>query len=106
MEHPNVDLLISLVVDMKKDIAEIKEKTILNTATLDDHSRRSTASEARLDVQEQKLEKFIEKMEHVSDHVKSVESVAKFSVRGLKILGIIASVAATILALFSHPWRP
>jgi hypothetical protein len=60
MASPEIGLLLELVLDLKKDIgavrtdvSNIKEDTTKNTVVLDDHARRSTASEKRLD----KLEK-------------------------------------------------
>lgn len=112
MDHPNVDLLISLTVEMKKDlqemkmaaknlsdirqdIIEVKEKTAVNTTTLVEHARRSTASEERLTIQEDKLEKF-------EDVIKSVNSVGRFLVKSLKILALLATIGLTILAWYYH----
>ena len=60
MPSPEIGLLLELVLDLKKDISivrtditSLQEETAKNTVILDDHARRSTASEARLD----KLEK-------------------------------------------------
>lgn len=53
MASPEIALLLELVLDLKKDIGSIKEETNKNTIILEEHARRSTASEARLD----KLEK-------------------------------------------------
>lgn len=102
MDQQSSDILVSLVLDIKKDVADIKEKTAANTVTLDDHSRRSTASEGRLNVQEEKLEKFIEKMEPIQDHVKAVENIAKFSVSAIKILAVVVSVIATVMGIIHH----
>lgn len=60
MSSPEIALLLELVLDLKKDIGSVQkdisslqEETAKNTVVLDDHARRSTASEKRLD----KLEK-------------------------------------------------
>lgn len=48
MASPEIALLLELALDLKKDIGVIKEDTSKNTITLEEHERRSTASEARL----------------------------------------------------------
>ena len=45
---PEIALLLELVLDLKKDITTLKEESVKNTTTLEEHARRSTASEARL----------------------------------------------------------
>lgn len=49
MPSPEIALLLELVLDLKKDQTEMKEMTIENKVTLEEHARRSTSSEARLD---------------------------------------------------------
>lgn len=55
MPSPEIGLLLELVLDLKKDITAVqkdvttlKSEAAANTVTLEDHARRSTASEARL----------------------------------------------------------
>ena len=55
MPTPEIGLLLELVMDLKKDISSmqhdlstVKSELAANTVTLEDHARRSTASEARL----------------------------------------------------------
>ncbi len=61
MASPEIALLLELVLDLKKDISAtrddisvVKDETTKNTVVLDDHARRSTASEARLDLLEKR----------------------------------------------------
>lgn len=61
MASPEIALLLELVLDLKKDITSLqKDVTTLkteaaqNTMTLEDHARRSTASEARLAILEKR----------------------------------------------------
>lgn len=49
MSSPEIALLLELVLDLKKDQGEIKQMTVENKVILEDHARRSSASEARLD---------------------------------------------------------
>lgn len=49
MASPEIALLLELVLDLKRDQAEMKEMTIENKVTLEEHARRSTASEDRLE---------------------------------------------------------
>lgn len=106
MDKPEVQILVDLVLDMKKDVSEIKKDgaetkamTMQNSVVLAEHARRSEASEGRLDVQEVKLEKFITDMEPVKDHVKTVHLVTSFTVKALKVMGIVASLVATVLGI-------
>jgi hypothetical protein len=109
MDDTSMKILVDLILDLKKDVGDIKkdlsdtkEMTHANGIVLDEHQRRSEAAESRLDVQEHKLEKFMEKMEPVQDHVKGVRNLLKTSITGLKLIGIIVSLVATILGLFHH----
>lgn len=54
MASPEIALLLELVLDLKKDQSEIKDMTIKNSAVLEEHTRRSTASEERIERLEQK----------------------------------------------------
>lgn len=99
-------ILIDLVLDMKKDVSQItqdlgdvKIETIKNTGQLEKHMMRSDMSEARLDVQEEKLEHFITEMAPVKEHVKSVATLTKFMGGAIKILGILASVVGVLLSI-------
>jgi|HubBroStandDraft_5_1064220.scaffolds.fasta_scaffold130182_2 hypothetical protein len=49
MPSPEIGLLLELVLDLKKDITVLREESTENKATLDEHARRSTSSEERLD---------------------------------------------------------
>ena len=49
MPSPEIGLLLELVLDLKKDITALREESTENKATLEEHARRSTNSEARLD---------------------------------------------------------
>lgn len=106
MEQPENQLLTQLLLDVKqdvsaikKDLAEIKSIAQDNTIELVEHTRRSTASEARLDVQEEKLEKFIKDMEPVQDHVRMVSTLTKAGWIVLKGLAALVSLAGAILGL-------
>lgn len=55
MPSPEIGLLLELVLDLKKDISYLQEdvttlktEAAANSVTLEEHARRSTASEARL----------------------------------------------------------
>ncbi len=58
MASPEIALLLELVLDLKKDIGSIKDETSKNTITLDEHARRSTASEVRLERLEKRDQQF------------------------------------------------
>jgi hypothetical protein len=79
MASPEIALLLELVLDLKKDIGVIKDETTTNTEVLVEHSRRSTASEARLDRLEKRDQMF--------------NGFVKISA---SILGVIASLATVV----------
>lgn len=78
-------------------VLEIRDKTIQNTTILEEHARRSVASEDRLEVQETKLDSFMEhikeELEPIKDHVKKVhwgiKVVIGLGLAGTTILGLI-----------------
>lgn len=49
MASPEIALLLELVLDLKKEQSLIKDMTVENKVTLEEHARRSSASEDRLD---------------------------------------------------------
>jgi branched-subunit amino acid aminotransferase/4-amino-4-deoxychorismate lyase len=57
-------------------VLEIRDKTTQNTAVLDEHMRRTDASERRLEIQEHKLDTFMThiegQLEPVKNHVNRV----------------------------------
>ena len=106
MEKIDSQLLADLILDVKKDVSEIKkdladtkDMSFANSIVLDEHMRRSEAAEARLDVQEEKLDKFIESMEPVKEHVKTVHLLTTLVGKAARILAFLASIAGTILGL-------
>lgn len=54
MASPEIALLLELVLDLKKDITELKVESAENSAELKEHARRSTASEGRLTLLEKR----------------------------------------------------
>lgn len=99
MDKPEIQLLADLILDVKKDVSDIKRDVAENTVTLNEHARRSEASEGRLDVQEQKLEKFITEMEPVKDHVKTISLLTNAGVKILKVLGLLISLISAIFGI-------
>lgn len=96
-------LLVDLILDVKKDVSEVrkevsevKEMTFVNANDLKEHMLRSHMSEARLDVQEEKLEKFIESMEPVKEHVETIHSLTRVGKLSLKVLAVLGTIAGTI----------
>lgn len=83
------DRLFDLILDLKKDQDIIKEQTIKNTSILDEHMRRTEASEARLLVQEERLKK-LETRSSVMDLIWKI-GIAIASLVGT-ILGIIVAI--------------
>lgn len=106
MDKPEVQLLADLILDVKKDVWDIKkdlsdtkQMSYSNSIVLDEHMRRSEAAEARLDVQEEKLDKFIDQMEPVREHVKTVGIITKILAKIIKWISIIASMVGAVLGV-------
>lgn len=96
-------LLVDLILDIKKDVSEVrkevsevKEMAYVNTNDLKEHMLRSHMSEARLDVQEEKLDKFIESMKPVKEHVETVHSLTRAGKLSLKVLAALGTIVGTI----------
>jgi hypothetical protein len=79
MPSPEIGLLLELVLDLKKDIGSLSEETSKNTATLEEHMRRT-------DLAEQRIEK-LEKREQM------VNGFLKISAG---LLGVVASIVAIL----------
>lgn len=92
-------LLTELLLDVKKDMSDMKQDVSGMKKDLSEHMRRSEASEARLDVQEEKLDTFIISMEPVKEHVKTVHLITRGSLKILKALALLASVVGTVAGL-------
>lgn len=106
MDSQDKDILISLVLDIKKDLSDLKdnqsetqELTVKNTIILEEHMRRTSIAEERIEMLQKDLEP-------IKDHVKSVHAVASFLTKSIKVVGIIVTLVGSILAWFSHPWKP
>lgn len=85
MAQPEIALLLELVLDLKKDQNEIKQMTVENKVTLEDHARRSKASEERLDRLEQR------------DWM--INGFFKISLALLGIVGTVVGIVVAIRAL-------
>lgn len=105
MEKHESQLLAELILDVKKDVSEmrrevsdVKELSEDNSVVLKEHMRRTEASEARLDVQENKFDEFVKSMEPVQEHVKTVHLITKFGKGFLKTVGILGTIAELVKA--------
>jgi hypothetical protein len=99
MDRREIKLLSDLILDVKKDVSAVKKDIADIKEDLFMHISRTEASEARLDVQEQKLDHFVEQMEPVKEHVKTVHLLTRALTKGLKILVAIATLVATVAGL-------
>lgn len=102
MEQIIVDLVLEIKKDMnevRKDLGDMKVETVKNSANLEKHMLRSDLSEARLEVQEEKLDTFIKEMVPVQEHVKSVATLTRLVGGAIKVLGVLASVVGAVLGL-------
>lgn len=104
MEPTDTQLLASLILDVKKDVSEMKkdlsdtrDMSYANSIVLDEHMRRSEAAESRLDVQEEKLDEFVKSMEPVKEHVKTVHILTSVAVKVMKGLALVGSLVGTVL---------
>lgn len=103
MEKFESQLLADLILDVKKDVSEMKKElsdvksmSQANSVVLAEHMRRTEASEARLDVQEKKFDEFVESMEPVKDHVRTVHLLTRVGMNVLKVLGILVSMVGVV----------
>lgn len=86
MDDKQYDRLLEFLIDVKRDQDEIKSIVIHNTVVLNEHMRRTEASEKRLEVVETALEP-------VTYHVKTMATMVKV---GIGILGAAGTVAAIV----------
>lgn len=77
--------LIDILKQMHQDLQEVKEIAIKNTVVLEEHQRRSAASEKRLELIEMELEP-------IKDHVKLINGVVWFVVKAVAFLGSLLSL--------------
>lgn len=85
-------------------VLEIRDQTVKNSTVLEEHARRSAASEERLEVQEHKLEKFMEhveqRLEPINDHIKQVSWFSKLIIGAGVATGTILGIIEAIQKLF------
>jgi hypothetical protein len=89
IDDKRYDRILDILFDLKEDISEIKEETVKNTVTLEEHQRRSLASEARHELQEKKLDKFASEIRVASLMLKV----------GLTLLSVTATVIGILAAI-------
>lgn len=106
MDKPEVQLLADLILDVKKDVSELKrdmsdtkDMAQANSISLNEHMRRSEASENRLDLQEDKLDHFIKEMEPVKEHVKAVSLLTSLIGKCLKVFTVLLSLVGAVLGI-------
>jgi hypothetical protein len=108
MEKYESQLIAELILDVKKDVSDLKREVSEvkamaqdNSVILAEHMRRTEASEGRLDVQEKKFDEFVDSMEPVKEHVKTIHLLTKIAVNILKVMGLLASVAGVVKGLLT-----
>lgn len=91
------NLIVDLIMDIKKDVsdlkqshAEIKAIAIKNSVVLDEHMRRT-------DIAEKRIESLQEEIKPIKEHVQSVNTISHFLVGVLKVLGIVVSLVGALL---------
>lgn len=94
MDAQQFERLTDFVLDIKKTQEEMREILIRNTVVLDEHIRRTIASEDRLDLLETS-------MVPLNDHVKTVTFVIKFAAGVVTACGTIAGIFEVIRNLHS-----
>lgn len=100
MADSQFDRLFDMMRDLKQDQDEIKVQTIKNSVVLEEHMKRSEASEARLSIQEDKFDTFVEKMgkdlEPLKDHVKLEKGLVRAV---MALLGFASTIVGIVYAL-------
>lgn len=84
-----LDRLFTLILGMKSDIDTIKSQTILNTASLDEHMRRTDQNELLVKLQEERIKKL-----ELQDKIMS--GMWKFS---LSLAGLVATLLGILVAI-------
>lgn len=81
-------------------ILYIKAQTEKNSIVLEEHARRSLASERRLEVQEQKLELFIKsldsRLDPIEDYIKLSAFLLKLGIGAITLASTVIGIAYTI----------
>lgn len=97
MDAPEKNLIVDLILDIKKDVSDLKQSQIetkeiavKNTVVLEEHMRRT-------DIAEKRIELLQEEIKPIKDHVTSVNTIAKFLLAALKVLGVIVSLVGALL---------
>lgn len=85
MSQPQVDLLLDLVLDLKKEQGEIKQLTLENSVVLKEHMRRTEVAEKRLDL--------------VENNVMFVTSLGKLIAWTIGIVGGIVGIVYSIIQI-------
>lgn len=103
MTTEEFQLLMKMMLEMADKQDRIHEISIRNSVVLEEHARRSTASEERLEVQERKLEASLsnldERFNPIEDHIKFVGWVLKGGVSLITLAGIIVGIVEFLRTL-------
>jgi hypothetical protein len=97
MDTPENNLIINLILDIKKDVSELKtsqvetkEIAVKNTIVLEEHMRRTN-------IAEENIELIRQEMKPIKEHVQSVTAVTHFMAGLLKVLGVLATLVGAVL---------
>lgn len=91
MNDAQYDRLLDLILGLKDDVAELKAAQAANTVTLEEHARRSTASENRHD-------QIDDRMLTIENKDQRLNGFWKIS---LGVLGVVGSIATIVAAIHS-----
>lgn len=102
MADDQLQRILDLVIGIKDDIAKISEKTTANSVVLEEHARRSTASEKRQDIQEEKLDKTIDYFDKRLDPIEQKVRFTTWVIAGALTLLSVTATVISIVQFFRH----
>lgn len=99
MDDQKFSILYDLLIDLKRNQEEMNDVTIENSVVLDEHIRRTLASEKRLaHVEDQIIPAIRDEMSPIKDHIRLVNSLIKI---GLGLIGVSATLLGIATAIRS-----
>lgn len=92
--------LLKIILEVKDVAVRNSEIAVRNSVVLEEHARRSAASEQRLELQEEKIgemrEHFDTRLDPIEDHIKFVSWLVKGAVGLLTLAGVIAGIVEVV----------
>jgi hypothetical protein len=92
MEDSKYERLLDLILEIKDDVSELRVEAASNTVVLEEHAKRSTASENRHELLELRMEAL-----EIKEH--RLNGFWKISLGILGVVGTLSAITAAIHSL-------